>query len=578
MNRNPINQRPILQTNDFFTEPTSADPPVFTDSELGISAARSLTPASCMLRFMEWLLISGLLIVLFAPLAGKLLGWPQAVDLKENRLLAPRPDFRKTAWNKLPSAIDQWWNDRFAFRTQLIPFRETIWLDLLSAPGKQYIRGKDEHLFMNLMKGEKFHGSQNATVLDYLGENRLTEEQLSNWTDYLEGKNAWLLAHGIRYLFVISPNKISVQERFLPNVIRMAKGKSYLQQLREQVFPRLTQNVDLLDLTDVLIAKENETGIPMFSRTNDVAHWNGAGFYEGLVAMDKRIRRYLPDMPPFPEDKLKLIQSAADPTVFSCKWDNDPTVHGTEETIITTRTGDWTDSKCSEADGRKGNLVLFSDSSWKCYCGGLDSFLPATHTAFPYQWGRHRHADIYHATFNELQRIVRKERPDVVVEAQTERALTIPTGIGIPTEFRLAARFARGKTIHLWSNHEPEVSAGACIDGIKLDNDAFYFNFNSDNGPALEAPHSFRISEGSEVILRIDMDVAAVGTLQIFWSSNDTFSADNSVTAFLETGRNVLFQAIPKPAETQFHLCIVPGTVSDNYRIYKIEIRSTPRG
>ena len=360
MKRNPIIQHTALQTNSSIAEPAAADPTASTDAGLGINAARPLTSTTCLLKYMEWFLIAGMLLVLFAPLA---------VDLKENRLLAPRPDFRKTAWNNLPHAIDQWWNDRFAFRTQLIPLRESIWLDLLSAPGKQYVRGIDGHLFLNPMPGEKFHGSQNVTVLDYLGINRLTAEQLSNWTDYLEGKSAWLRAYGIHYLFVIAPNKITVQERFLPNMIHMAKGKSYFEQLREQVFPNLTQNVDLLDLTQVLIAKEHETGSSMFSRTRDVAHWNDAGFYEGLLAMDKHLRRQFPDMLPFPEDKLELRASDNDPTVFSCEWKNDVSVHAAEETIINFRSGEWSDSKCSTADGRNGNLVLFSDSSWKGLCG-----------------------------------------------------------------------------------------------------------------------------------------------------------------------------------------------------------------
>ncbi len=162
-----------------------------------------------LLNGIEWLLIGGMLLVLCAPIAGKISGWPQEVDLKENRHLAQPPSVRETAWDDLSQSIDEWWNDRFAFRTQLIPLRESIWLDLLGAPGKQYVRGIDGHLFLNLMKGEKFYGLQNATVLDYLGENHLTAEQLSNWTDYLEGKSAWLRAHGIHYLFVIAPNKIT---------------------------------------------------------------------------------------------------------------------------------------------------------------------------------------------------------------------------------------------------------------------------------------------------------------------------------------------------------------------------------
>jgi hypothetical protein len=575
MNRNRINRQPVIQPGDSIAEASAADLPGSTD--VGLCTARQSISALCPLKYVEWVLISGLLLVLFAPLAGTILGWPQAVDLKENRHLAQPPDIGKTSWNDLPHAIDQWWNDRFAFRTQLIPLRESIWLDLLSAPGKQYVRGKGGHLFLNLMKGEKFHGGQNATVLDYLGENHLTAEQLSDWTDYLEGRSAWLRAHGIYYLFVIAPNKITVEEHFLPNRIRMAKGISYFEQLREQVFPKLTPNVDLLDLTPVLIEKEHKTGIPMFSRTGDVTHWNGAGFSAGLAAMDERLRRHFPDMPPFPEDKFELQRSPTDPTVFLCRWQNDPAVHAVAETIVSFRPGGWEDSKCSIAAGRKGNLVLFSDSSWKGFCGGLEAFFPGTHSAFPYQWEHHRHAGIHYVTFNELRRIVQEERPDAVVEAQTERALIIPPGIGIPAEFRLAARFARGRTIFLLTVNDLDTLFGVNIDGTAIDGDALVVNATS-NDPAIGTSKSLLVPRNSESVLLIDLDAPAPGTFQLFWSINDAFSENDSIKAALEMGRNVLFLPNPVPAGEDFHLRIDPGNVTGKYRIRKIEIRATPSG
>jgi len=568
-----IKKHSALLTSTFV--PEMADPSASVHSGLGTGVAAGQSPSTpSPFKYMEWMLISGMLLILFAPIAGKITGWPPEWDLKENRYLAQPPDVGKTSWDTLPNTVDQWWNDRFAFRTQLIPLRELIWLDLLSAPGKQYVRGIDGHLFLNPMPGEIFHGSQNPTVLDYLGINRLTAEQLSNWTDYLEGKSAWLRAHGIHYLFVISPNKITVQERFLPNLIRMGKGKSYLEQLQEQVFPNLTPNVDLLDLTPVLIAKEHETGIPMFSRTGDVAHWNGAGFFEGLLAMDERLRRHFPDMPPFPEEKLELQKSEIDPTAYSCRWENDPAVHAVEEPIIAFRSDGWDGPKCSETVGRKGKLVLFSDSSWKGFCAGLESFFPTAHTAFPYQWKHHRHAGIYHLTFNELRRMIQEEEPDVVVEAQTERALVIPPGIGIPAEFRIAARFARGNTILLLTINELDTLFGANIDAITIDGDALVFNATNDD-PALGTSNSVQIAEDYESIMLIDLDVPVAGIFQAFWSINDIFSENDSVKADLRTGRNVIFLSIPFPAGEEYRLRIDPGPATGKYRIRKIEIRAT---
>jgi len=551
--------------------------PDFTDSRMEIHAPDRSRQTPRWLVFMEWLLIFGMMGILIAPFFGKIVKWPPVKDLKENRKLAPRPDFLKTSLDILPHDIDQWWNDRFAFRTQLIPLRELIWLDMLHAPGKQYIQGLGGHLFLNPMPGELFHGGQNPTVLDYLGFHHLTADQLSNWADYLEGKSAWLHAYGIHYLFVIAPNKITIEDRYLPEWIRSAKGKTYLEQLREQVFPKLTSQVDILDLTPILTSIEQETGRPMFSRAHDVAHWNGDGFSEGLRAMDRHLRRTFPDMPPFPEDKIQLQQTPEDPTVFSCLWKEDPTVQGIDDPIIPSRTGEWTDSKCSTADGRKGRLVLFSDSSWKCFCGGLIYFLPSTHTAFPYQWEHHRHADIYHVRFNELQQIVRKEQPNAIVEAQTERAMMIPPEIGVPSEFRLAARFVRGNTLYSLSENGLNSLSGFNIDEMSDDGDAIVVRAANED-PSLKIVNPLMIPDDFETVLLIDMDAPSAGILQIFWSEHAEFNETDSYKMPIETGRNILFLPVPVPTRIEQFLRIDPGTSAGMYRIRKVEIHATPAG
>jgi hypothetical protein len=541
---------------------------------LGKGGVKQLTSALYLTNKVEWILILGMLIILFLPLLGRILRWPKELDLQENRHLSQPPDFRETAWNDLPHGVDQWWNDRFAFRTQLIPLKEFIWYDLLKVPGKQLVPGLDGHVFFNSMPGDIYQGAQNSTVLDYMGINQLTAEQLSNWTDYLEGKSAWLRVNGIHYLFVIAPNKVTVEERFLPNKIRMAKGKSYLEQLREDVFPKLTQNVDLLDLIPVMIAKEHETGIPMFNRAGDVTHWNEAGFYEGLVAMDNHLRSSFPSMAPFPKDKIELRVSDNDRTVFSCHWKEDISVHAAEEKIVSFRSGNWTDSKCSTADGRNGNLVLFSDSSWKALFKGLNIFSPGGHTAFPYQWEKHRHAHYGLVTFNELQRIVREERPNVIVEAQTERALTIPA-MGIPPEFRDAARFARGKPVFSWSADESDTMSDAVREEIEVKEDTFVVNITKEN-PVSDSLNFIRAPQNSTSVLLIDVEVPAAGTFQLFWSLKKGFCENGPIKEQLEAGRNVKFFPIPIPTGEELRLCVHPGTVTGRYQIRKIEIRATP--
>jgi hypothetical protein len=161
------------------------------------------------------------------------------------------------------------------------------------------------------------------------------------------------------------------------------------------------------------------------------------------------------------------------------------------------------------------------------------------------------------------------------VEAQTERALTIPPEIGIPDEFRLAARFARGNSIYLLTVNEVNTLFGVNIDGLAIDGDAIAFNATN-NDPGLETSKSFLVPRNSESVLLIDMDAPAAGIFQVFWSGNDAFNENDSFKAPLETGRNVIFLPIPLPAGEEYRLHIDPGTVAGKYRIRKIELRATP--
>ncbi len=165
----------------------------------------------------------------------------------------------------------------------------------------------------------------------------------------------------------------------------------------------------------------------------------------------------------------------------------------------------------------------------------------------------------------------------MVVEAQTERALIIPPGIGIPFEFRYAAQFSRGKPVFLWTINEPEAMFGVNIDEIAIDGDSFVVNITNDN-PALESLNFISSPKDSTSVLLIDMDVPAAGIFRVFWSVKEGFCENDSIKAPLEKGRNVLFLPSPVPTGEDFRLRIDPGTVTGKYRIRKIEMRATLLG
>jgi len=255
------------------------------------------------------------------------------------------------------------------------------------------------------------------------------------------------------------------------------------------------------------------------------------------------------------------------------KFKDDDSVKVFTDKIVRTLEFDWGASRCSIARGREGSLNLFSDSSWKGMSRpmmGLRGFAPGGHTAFPYQWGRHRHAGS--ASFQELRRIVREERPDVVVEGKTERTFR---QVEVPSEFQSAAQFTRGRPIFIWSSDNPGaiVNKGRTVPPV-IDDNAFIVHADVGN-IILRASRVIKVSKDPRLVLFADLDAPEAGLLKIFWTINGQSFQRGRIVAPLEKGRNVIFLPILLPKETECRLRFGLQNAVEPYYIRKIEIRET---
>ena len=155
-------------------------------------------------------------------------GTPDAsLLLSRKKYLAKTPFWNLRGWrfggfvrqngaeNRIPAArwgaaLDDWYNDHFAWRACLITFYRWLHLSVLHSPlQSQFVPGRGDWVFRR-------SGSW-AEMEDYLGVFELTPDEIARWLEFFEGRVQWAEAHGAHYLEVITPVKAQIHpERMLP--------------------------------------------------------------------------------------------------------------------------------------------------------------------------------------------------------------------------------------------------------------------------------------------------------------------------------------------------------------------------
>jgi alginate O-acetyltransferase complex protein AlgJ len=192
----------------------------------------------------------------------------------ENRLPAgfpkikPGPDSLKNFIRGLEACF----NDHFGFRKALIwSYRSGIFYSFHDQQGnRSALVGSDGWLYFN----------ENQMVEHYRGTARFTPGELQDWKTLLEQYRDRFAERGIRFLFVVAPDKQSIYPEHLPTWMSKVSPETKLDQFF--AYLKMHSTVDVLDLRPTLL--ENRSRGPLYLKTD--SHWNqlGAFFaYQRLV-------------------------------------------------------------------------------------------------------------------------------------------------------------------------------------------------------------------------------------------------------------------------------------------------------
>jgi len=219
-------------------------------------------------RLPDLLLIALFALCLMTPAMLHVLGIGQSTSRDEMRELALRPRFPSSlgSWRSLAGEVDAYLADRFGLRPALVTAANRLSFAFRLPAGKSVIAGRDDWLYSN------FYGE----IDQYAGLQLLSRAQIAGWIRALKRERDWLAARGIKFVFVIVPDKAEIYPEHLPEGLPRGRLTP-----ADQIVSALTRDgtIDFVDLAPVLQAAK-ATG-QIYYRTDN--HWNPTGAYQGLA-------------------------------------------------------------------------------------------------------------------------------------------------------------------------------------------------------------------------------------------------------------------------------------------------------
>jgi hypothetical protein len=356
-------------------------------------------------------LIAAFVVFLWLPTADTFLHLDRSPAPNENRAPARFPEFDRSipGARKFLAGLEAYFSDHFGFRNRLVRWEQHWkWRIFRDSKTTQAIAGRDGWMFF----------SGGLMINDVMGNRPFSEAELEAWRHLLTARRDWLAQRGIRYLFVIPPDKHSIYPEHLPEwLATAARPRRRLDQFVEYMKARC--DVPVLDLRDALLSEKKAARV--YFRTD--THWNERGAFAATRAIAEKlaslgvqvaplqISAFQPltiDLPAGDLARMLGRESSANEngeTVLEPR----PPLAALELTTVEYPPKTWipgTEPQVSENPGKTGKVVVFRDS----FAISLAKF-----------FGFHFNRVVYVWQQNWDRRIIEREQPDLVIDEMLER-------------------------------------------------------------------------------------------------------------------------------------------------------------
>jgi alginate O-acetyltransferase complex protein AlgJ len=208
------------------------------------------------------------------------------ISTSENRALANFPAFTTTD-NKLNThfikEFESWFNDNLGFRDKFVKANTILQYDMFGKLTKyDTMIGKNNWLYYITPD----------IIKDYQHLNLLSQQQLIQWGNSLEGINKFLKEKHIPFITMLNLDKKTIYPENYPDSI-LKVGKVSRTDMLVDYLTKQT-NLDFFTPKEALLkAKSQEV---VYSPRYDNAHWNNYGAFIGYLELMKRVKNYIPNI------------------------------------------------------------------------------------------------------------------------------------------------------------------------------------------------------------------------------------------------------------------------------------------
>jgi len=522
----------------------------------------------------DGLLIALFLVAISLPLVDRLVGLDASPELTEKRRLAQAPEvsFRWSALAALPAQVTAFWNDTFGFRPLLIRLHNRSTMRLGVSPSKSVIIGRRGWLFY----------TEEGSIDYYRGTRPFSQADLVRWQQILEARRDWLADRGIRYLFVIAPDKDTIYPEYMPSRISRLRTTTRLDQLIAHL--HAYSDLEVLDLRQALLDAKGTD--PIYRLTD--THWNDLGAFVAYREVMQRLAGWLPTGGPAPLSSFEPRRYPASGDLAGMLSLDGVLVEDWLDLLP--RTPRRAHPQGAVPPGYGESRVQDTD----------DAGLPTAvmlHDSFgrnlvPLVAEHFRHI-VFAWTLTVDPTLLRDERPDVVIQESAERFLMArppSDSAELNDNARLRARFAASPDVRL------RLAPGGTTSGIESDgrvsvlvpaagSDIAVVLRAMDAAPSVLLP-PFALGSGTLPVVRIDLTSPADTRLELFYESEGASGYDYSYGGMqraqrnlwwpLRQGRNVLLMPLPDSAAHE-RLRLDLGKAPGDYLLHTLEVRGIPR-
>ena len=205
-------------------------------------------------------------------------------DQTENRRKA---DFPTEISEAFPDQFDAFYQDHFPFRSFMIKKFYTLRKSIKDNP--KVIIGSDDWIFLNSSPFDTYAKTNNS-LGDFTGKSLLDETELAEYEAKMKKQKNFFDEHGIRFLIMIPPNKMSVYPELAPKAYRKLKAPYSRYEQTEDAIRKA--GIPFINLKKLFEKDKGE--YPLYYRTD--THWNDFGAYKAFQHLMNILMKKVPDI------------------------------------------------------------------------------------------------------------------------------------------------------------------------------------------------------------------------------------------------------------------------------------------